>query len=186
MLALTGITAVVLRFTVMGRRLYAVGSSSEAARLSGIDVDRYKIGAFVVNGGVAAFVGVLFAAQFNAFDTTGMSGFELTAIAAAVLGGTSLFGGAGSVVKSLLGAVFLFTLANGFDILNLGGNYQNFVQGVVLIAAASLYAGGSVRRRRERKRAETYTPAASETNIPAASEMDAARSDTAVGGGVRS
>jgi D-xylose transport system permease protein len=152
MIALAIITGAVLRFTTVGRRLFAVGGNQEAARLSGINVDRYKMGAFVVNGVMASLVGILFAGQFNSIDASGMVGFELTAIAAAILGGTSLFGGAGSVVKTVAGALLLFTLANGFDILNLGANYQDLVQGIVLIAAASLYTftlGGRRNRRRQ-------------------------------------
>jgi D-xylose transport system permease protein len=152
MIALAIVTGAVLRFTTVGRRLFAVGGNQEAARLSGINVDRYKMGAFVVNGVMASLVGILFAGQFNSIDASGMVGFELTAIAAAILGGTSLFGGAGSVVKTVAGTLLLFTLANGFDILNLGANYQDLVQGIVLIAAASLYTftlGGRRNRRRQ-------------------------------------
>jgi D-xylose transport system permease protein len=72
-------------------------------------------------------------------DSTVLTGAELTVIAAAVLGGTSLFGGAGYVGKSVVGALILFTLSNGFNVLNIGANYQNVVQGGVLVAAAALY-----------------------------------------------
>jgi D-xylose transport system permease protein len=111
-------TAAVLRFTVVGRNIYAVGGNPEAARLSGVNVDRYKMGAFMVNGLVAGGVGILYAGKFNSIDPTALTGTELTVIAAAVLGGTSLFGGSGSVVKSFVGALTLFTLANGFNTIN--------------------------------------------------------------------
>jgi D-xylose transport system permease protein len=139
MIALAIITGAVLRFTVVGRNLYAVGGNAEAARLSGIPVDTYKMGAFVVNGAMAGVVGVLYAGRFNSVNPTVLTGAELTVIAAAVLGGTSLFGGAGYVGKSVLGALILFTLSNGFNVLNIGANYQNVVQGGVLVAAAALY-----------------------------------------------
>ena len=71
-------------------------------------------------------------------------------IAAAVLGGTSLFGGAGSVVKTVAGALLLFTLTNGFNILNLGANYQGVIEGTVLVAAAAIYTLGGRRRARPR------------------------------------
>lgn len=129
----------VLRYTVVGRKVYAVGGNPEAARLSGINVDRFKMGAFVLNGAMAGVVGVLYAGRFNSIDPTVMSGAELTVIAAAVLGGTSLFGGSGFVGKSVVGALILFTLSNGFNVLNIGANYQNVVQGGVLVAAAALY-----------------------------------------------
>jgi D-xylose transport system permease protein len=147
MLALALLAGAVLRYTVIGRNLYAVGGNSEAARLSGINVDRYKMTAFVLNGAVAAFVGVLYAGRFNSVDPTVLTGGELTVIAAAVLGGTSLFGGSGYVSKSVVGTLILFTLSNGFNVLNIGSNYQNVVQGSVLVAAAALYTASSSRGR---------------------------------------
>ncbi|GAA1615642.1 ABC transporter permease [Actinoplanes couchii] len=149
MLLLVVLTALTLRYTVIGRNLYAVGGNPEAARLSGIDVDRYRMVAFVLNGTVAALVGVLYAGRFNSVDPTVLTGGELTVIAAAVLGGTSLFGGSGFVTKSVVGTLILFTLSNGFNVLNIGSNYQNVVQGTVLVAAASLYTATSGRERRK-------------------------------------
>jgi D-xylose transport system permease protein len=143
MLGLTLVASLALRYTVVGRNLYAVGGNLEAARFSGINVDRYKMGAFMLNGVVAAFVGVLYAGRFNSVDPTVLTGGELTVIAAAVLGGTSLFGGSGYVAKSVVGALILFTLSNGFNVLNFGADYQSLVQGGVLVAAASLYTATS-------------------------------------------
>ncbi|HEY3710095.1 MAG TPA: ABC transporter permease [Amycolatopsis sp.] len=145
LLVLTVATSAVLRYTVIGRNLYAVGGNAEAARLSGIDVDRYKMGAFVLNGLVAGLAGLLYAGRFNSVDPTVLTGGELTVIAAAVLGGTSLLGGSGYVAKSVAGALILFTLSNGFNVLNIGSNYQNVVQGGVLVAAAALYTATSSR-----------------------------------------
>ncbi|SDZ60012.1 D-xylose transport system permease protein [Asanoa ishikariensis] len=162
MLGLALVASLVLRFTVIGRNLYAVGGNAEAARLSGINVDRYKMGAFVLNGVLAAVVGVLYAGRFNSVDPTVLTGGELTVIAAAVLGGTSLFGGSGVVVKSVIGTLILFTLSNGFNVLNIGSNYQNVVQGTVLVAAASLYTATSQRDRalfRKRVARKTADPA---------------------------
>jgi D-xylose transport system permease protein len=133
-----GVSAV-LRFLVPGRNLYAVGSNAEAARLSGINVNLYKMAPFVLTGLASAGVGLLYAGRFNSVDPNGLTGTELTVIAAAILGGTSLFGGAGHVAKSVLGTVVLFTLSNGFNMLNLGSNYQYVVQGAVLIAASAVY-----------------------------------------------
>ncbi|GAA4490368.1 hypothetical protein GCM10023191_022430 [Actinoallomurus oryzae] len=139
LIVIAAVTWAVLRYTVIGRRLYAVGSNAEAARLSGIHVNRYKIGAFVLNGLGSGFVGVLFAAKLLAINPTGLNGTELTVLAAAILGGTSLFGGVGSVLKSVVGALILFTLDNGFNVLNLGANYQGVIVGTVLIVAAAIY-----------------------------------------------
>jgi ribose/xylose/arabinose/galactoside ABC-type transport system permease subunit len=140
----------VLRFTVLGRRLYAVGGNAEAARLSGINVMAYKMGAFVLSSTAAGFAGVLFGSRFGAINPTALQGDELTVIAAAILGGTSLFGGAGSVVKTLAGALLLFTLTNGFNILNLGANYQGVIEGTALVAAAAIYTVGGRRRAKAR------------------------------------
>jgi len=129
----------VLRFTTVGRRLDAVGGNPEAARLSGIRVSRYRVVAFILNGAAAGFVGVIFAARLGAVDTSALEGAELTAIAAAILGGTSLFGGYGSVPKSIAGALILVGLRNGFNMLNLGVNYQRLVEGIVILVAAAIY-----------------------------------------------
>ncbi|MEV5829655.1 ABC transporter permease [Spirillospora sp. NPDC052242] len=157
LLVLALLAAWVLRYTTIGRRLYASGGNPEAARLSGIAVDRYKVVAFVLNGTVAAFVGVLYAARLGSINPSALSGFELTALAAAILGGTSLFGGLGSVGKSLVGAFILITLRNGFNILNLGANWQGLVEGVVLIVAAGVYTI-SLRRGRTRRIREAESP----------------------------
>jgi D-xylose transport system permease protein len=159
LLVLAVVAAWVLRYTTVGRRLYASGGNAEAARLSGIAVDRYRVVAFVLNGTAASFIGVLYAARLGSINPTGLSGFELTALAAAILGGTSLFGGLGSVSKSLVGALILTTLKNGFNILNLGANWQGLVEGVVLIVAAGVYTV-SLRRRQTRRIREAETPAA--------------------------
>lgn len=138
----------VLTFTTIGRRIYAVGGNSEAARLSGINVGRYKMGAFILCSAAAGFAGVLFASRLRSINPAGLQGAELTVIASAILGGTSLFGGAGSVVKTIAGALLLFTLTNGFNILNLGANYQGIIEGTVIVAAAAIYTvGGSGRRK---------------------------------------
>ena len=152
--AFTLVMWAVLRFTVIGRRLYAVGGNAEAARLSGINVHAYKLGAFVLSGVAAGFAGVLFGCRLGAINPTALQGSELTVIAAAILGGTSLFGGAGSVVKTVVGALLLFTLTNGFNILNLGANYQGLIEGVVVVAAAAIYTVGGNRRRIRRSVAD--------------------------------
>jgi ribose/xylose/arabinose/galactoside ABC-type transport system permease subunit len=143
----TALVWAVLRFTVIGRRVYAVGGNAEAARLSGINVNAYKLGAFVLSSAAAGFAGVLFGCRLGAINPTALQGSELTVIAAAILGGTSLFGGAGSVLKTVAGALLLFTLTNGFNVLDLGASYQGLIEGVVVIAAAAIYTVGGNRRR---------------------------------------
>jgi len=145
----------VLRFTVIGRRIYAVGGNAEAARLSGINVHAYKLGAFVLSSAAAGFAGVLFGCRLGAINPTALQGTELTVIAAAILGGTSLLGGAGSVLKTVIGALLLFTLTNGFNVLDLGASYQGLIEGAVVIAAAAIYTVGGDRRRARRAVVDT-------------------------------
>jgi D-xylose transport system permease protein len=158
MAAFTLVVWFVLEFTVSGRRIYAVGGNAEAARLSGINVSAYKLGAFVLSSLAAGFAGVLFGCRFGAINPTALQGDELTVIAAAILGGTSLFGGAGSVIKTLAGALLLFTLTNGFNILDLGANYQGLIEGSVLVVAAAIYTLGGKARRRNRPIVAGTTP----------------------------
>lgn len=136
----------VLTFTTVGRRVYAVGGNAVAARLSGINVAGYKMAGFVLSSATAGFAGILFGSRLGAVNPTALQGAELTVIAAAILGGTSLFGGAGSVIKTLVGALLLFTLTNGFNILNLGANYQGVIEGTVVVAAAAIYTVGGTRK----------------------------------------
>lgn len=144
MLGYMVIVALLLRYTVFGRRLYAVGGNAEAARLSGVRVPWYRVGAFVLCGLSAGFAGVLYAGKFGAVIPSALSTEELPVIAAAILGGTSLFGGSGYVVKSVLGVLILQTLSNGFALLNLGANLQYLVQGLVIVAAAAVYTVGGL------------------------------------------
>ena len=166
LVAFTALVWFVLGYTVIGRRLYAVGGNAEAARLSGINVHAYKIGAFLLSSLAAGFAGILFACRLGAINPTALQGSELTVIAAAILGGTSLFGGAGSVVKTVVGALLLFTLTNGFNVLNLGANYQGVVEGLVVIVAAAIYTVGG--RRRARPRAVDPEPSAGPAAAPVA------------------
>jgi D-xylose transport system permease protein len=136
----------VMERTVLGRRIQAVGGNAEAARLSGINVRAYRLGAFILSSLAAGFAGALFGSRLGAINPTAMQGAELTVIAAAILGGTSLYGGAGSVIKTVAGALILFTLTNGFNILNLGANYQGIIEGAVIIVAAAIYTLGNRKR----------------------------------------
>lgn len=147
MLVYMVLASLVLRFTIVGRRLYAVGGNGEAARLSGINVGRYKIGAFVLTSVSAGLAGMMYAGKFGAVEPTALVNEEMPVLAAAILGGTSLFGGSGYVLKSVVGVLILSSLTQGFNILNLGANYQYLVQGIVIIAAAAVYTVAGKRRR---------------------------------------
>jgi ribose transport system permease protein len=165
MLVYMVVASALLRFTVVGRRVYAVGGNSEASRLSGINVGRYKIGAFILTSVSAALVGLMYAGKFGAVEPTTLVNEELPVLAAAILGGTSLFGGSGYVLKSVVGVLILSSLTEGFNVLNLGANYQYLVQGIVIIAAAGVYTVAGRRRRVASTAPEPEEPAAGEKTV---------------------
>ena len=122
--------------TKFGRHLYAIGGNPEAARLSGIDVHRATIGVYMIMGVLTAIAGVLLAARVNGV-TPGSQGnlLELDAVTAVVVGGTSLLGGRGQVVGTVLGTLVFATLANGMNLLRIDSNWQLCCTGAVLIVA---------------------------------------------------
>ena len=129
---------VILRFTTLGRYIYAVGANEKAVRLSGMRSDRLKLFAFVVTGLCVGVAGMILASLMNAGQPTAGRGFELTVIAAVILGGTSLFGGRGSIVGTLLGVLVLKVIDNGIIILGWNQDLQMVVPGVVIIVASYL------------------------------------------------
>lgn len=132
-LALALLAWVVLRYTALGRSIYAVGGNREAARVSGINVDRTKIAVYVMSGLMAAIAGFLLAGRLNSANAL-MAGEEnLNSIAAVVIGGTNLFGGEGGVFGSIIGALTMGVLNNGLNLLNVSAFYQRIVQGAVII-----------------------------------------------------
>jgi D-xylose transport system permease protein len=125
--------------TTFGRHVYAVGGSSEAARRSGISVPFIRIVVFMISGAMAALGGIVFAARLNGVDLQAGGGSTLLdAIAAAVIGGTSLFGGRGRVVAALLGALVIRTIANGLGLLGSSSATEYIITGVILLAAVTL------------------------------------------------
>ncbi len=122
--------------TRFGRHVYAVGGNPEAARRAGINVDRIRIAVFMISGFMAGVGGIILASRLRSVDTgTGGGQLLLLAIAAAVIGGTSLFGGHGRVVNALLGAAVVITVNNGMDLLNLASGVKFIITGTVLLAA---------------------------------------------------
>jgi inositol transport system permease protein len=128
---------VVLRHTRYGRAVYAVGGNAEAARLSGLRVDRIIVSVYVIVGffcGLAAFV---LAARLNSAEAVAGVGYELTVISAVVIGGTSLFGGVGGVGGTVIGAALIGVLVNGLVLNNVSSYTQQIVIGVILILAVA-------------------------------------------------
>ena len=131
---------IIMARTSWGRAIYAVGGNEEAARLSGISVPGVKIGVFAISGALAALAGILLASRLNSGTPTVAQGMELEVIAAVIIGGTSLFGGAGSVLGTLLGALFMATLKNGMVLMGVSPYSQGVVSGVVIVLAVLLGA----------------------------------------------
>lgn len=129
---------VTLRFTTLGRYLYAVGANEKAVRLSGIRSERLKLLAFVVTGLCVGVAGMILSSLMNAGQPTAGRGFELTVIAAVILGGTSLLGGRGSLFGTLLGVLVLKVIDNGIIILGWNQDLQMVVPGIVIVLATYL------------------------------------------------
>ncbi|MCK5248752.1 MAG: ABC transporter permease [Spirochaetaceae bacterium] len=132
------IAYLILTKTKMGRYIFAVGSNKEAARLSGVDVRKWEMMAYAVSGMTAGIGGIAFAAVYTTVMPAQGQGFELYAIAGAVIGGTSLSGGVGSVFGTLIGVYIMSTLRVGLPSMDLQAHYQTFFTGVVVIGAVLL------------------------------------------------
>ena len=128
----------VMRYTELGRRIYAVGGNSAAARFSGIKVKRVTMVAFIVAGVMAGFAAVLMAARLNSGSPNYGVGMELSAIAAAVIGGASLDGGKGNVISTLLGALTITIVQNGLNLQAVPTSFQNVVLGLIIMLAVFL------------------------------------------------
>ncbi len=126
---------IVLTRTPYGRAVYAIGGNREAARLSGIKVDRYRIMNFILCSTLAGFAGIILASRVGSAWSQAAEGWELDVIAAVIIGGTSLFGGRGGVVGTLIGALFLGVLRNGADLLGVSPFYQDILMGSLIIVA---------------------------------------------------
>jgi ribose transport system permease protein len=145
-LAIALLAYLLIRFTTLGEQIIAVGGNEEAARLSGIDVDRVKISVYAISGVLSSIAGFILVARIGAAEPIGGNGFELQAIGAAVIGGASLFGGEGNPLGSLIGALTLGAMRNGLTLLNVPSFWQFVATGVVVILA--VLADQVTRRRR--------------------------------------
>lgn len=137
-IAVTIGTALILRYTTFGEYIYAVGSNEEAARLSGVPVNWVKTAVFGFSGLTAALAGVLLTSRLTIGQPTAFQGAELDAIAAVVLGGTSLFGGRGSVGGTFVAVLLLSVLKNLFNLMGIGSFVQMIATGLILVLALIL------------------------------------------------
>ncbi|RAZ90013.1 ABC transporter permease [Mesorhizobium hawassense] len=130
----------VLRFTVFGRMIFAVGTNDEAVRLSGHNPDFYKVAAFTISGLTAGIAAMVYLLRLNIGSPIAGVGYELNAIAAVIIGGTSLSGGKGSIIGTLVGACILQVLSTGLQLLGVGDNFKPIVIGLVIVLAVILDA----------------------------------------------
>lgn len=125
----------ILHKTVFGRQVYAIGGNEEAATLSGIKADRIKIWVYSLTGMLSVLAGIILTSRLNSAQPTAGNMYELDAIAAVVIGGTSLMGGRGRIVGTLIGALIMGVIDNGLNLLNVSSFYQQIVKGGVILLA---------------------------------------------------
>ena len=131
-------TYVMLKKTRLGRYIYAIGGNEEAARLSGINTKKILLSVYMLGGLLAGVSGIIMASRLNSAQPTAGISFELDAIAAVVLGGTSLSGGVGTIGGTLIGAFIIGVLDNGLNLLNVSSFYQQIAKGLVILLAVFL------------------------------------------------
>lgn len=132
------IAHIVTRYTPFGLHVYATGGNEEPTRLAGVSPDRIKLAVYIISGFTAALGGVLLAARLWSAQPNAAVGWELDAIAAPVIGGTSLFGGVGTIGGTVVGAFIIGVLSNGLNLMGVPSYYQQVIKGVVFILAVSL------------------------------------------------
>jgi ribose/xylose/arabinose/galactoside ABC-type transport system permease subunit len=147
-LALAVIAHVVLRYTRFGRHVYAIGGNPEAARLSGLDVDGLTLRVYLVMGLMAGLGGFVLASRLNSAEAVAGQGYELTVIASVVIGGTSLFGGIGTIFGTVVGTLLIGVVLNGLVLNNVSSYVQQIIIGCIIVLAVAFDTFVKARRRR--------------------------------------
>ncbi|HUG60673.1 MAG TPA: ABC transporter permease [Methylomirabilota bacterium] len=142
------IAHIVLNHTRYGRRVYAVGGNPEAARLSGLNVNGIICSVYVIMGFFAGLGAFVLAARLNSAEAVAGTGYELTVIASVVIGGTSLFGGVGSIFGTVIGSILIGVLLNGLILMNVSSYIQQIIIGVIIVLAVAFDTFAKSRRRR--------------------------------------
>ena len=137
MVAVTIVLGIVLWRTTFGRRIYAVGGNKEAARLSGIRTGSIHVAVFAISGLCSAMAGMILASRAGSAQPAMAIGIELTAIAAVVIGGTSILGGQGAMWRAFVGVMILTVIGNGFNLLHWDTTYQQVVTGILILLAVA-------------------------------------------------
>ena len=128
---------IVLKYTVYGRYIYSVGGNPEAARLSGINIDLIIISTYIITGFLVGLAAFILSARLNSAEAVAGMGYELNVIAVVVVGGTSLFGGRGNILGTIIGAMLFGVLQNGLVLLNVSSYIQQIIIGIILILAVT-------------------------------------------------
>ncbi len=135
MIAVLIISTIILNKTKFGRHVYAVGGNEQSAHVSGIKVDRVKVKVYILNGLLTALAGFLLAGRLKSGSPAMAEGYELDAIAGAVIGGVSTTGGVGKVYGAIVGSILLTMIGNGLDLLNVSAYYQQIINGAIVVLA---------------------------------------------------
>jgi rhamnose transport system permease protein len=160
------VTSFLMRMTSFGRDIYALGSNPEAALYLGIRTQLRNFEAFAFCGALAGLGGLLYTSQYGNVDATAGSGFELTVIAAAVIGGVSLFGGSGTPLSGVLGALLLTEIENVLALMRISIFAQQTLQGSAIVVAVAVYAVVSRRLRRPVRREISLSGQQQDANAP--------------------
>ena len=152
--------SIVLKRTVFGRCIYAIGGNKETARLSGIKVNKFIVLAYIMTGCLAASSGIFQAARVNSAIANAGTGWELTVMAAVIIGGTSMFGGVGSIFGTVVGALVLTVLTNGMVMLSINAYWQSIVSGGIIIAAVGMDQYKRLRINNRKQKVKNVSPQA--------------------------
>jgi rhamnose transport system permease protein len=155
-LVVVGGVSLIMRNYRVGRELYAMGSSPQAAELAGIRVSRNLLSAFIVSGALAGLAGVLFAARFGTVDAAAGTGYELNVVAAVVVGGVAVFGGSGTVWGAGLGALLLTVIGSALTVLDINQFWQQAIVGALIILAICADRLVAVRIARSLRRKDSH------------------------------
>ncbi len=157
-LVVTLVAAFAMKFSPLGRRLYALGGNPEAARLSGLPVNRDTVMAYVTSGALAGLAGLMLAGRLSQGSSLVGQGYELDSIAATVVGGTSLFGGTGDPISTVLGALIIGMIGNIMNLAGIQSEPQLVIRGLVILLAVFLTSGGGIQRLRHGMRGLVRRP----------------------------
>ena len=138
---------IALRYTRYGRQVYAIGGNPEAARLSGLNVRRITLSVYVIMGFFAGLGAFVLSARLNSAEAVAGTGYELTVIASVVIGGTSLFGGVGTIFGTVIGTILIGVLLNGLVLMNVSSYVQQIIIGVIIVLAVAFDTFAKSRRR---------------------------------------